>query len=766
MKFLCYILLLLPLFVTGQSRIGEWKSHVSFTQVIRIAETPESLVGATANVIFFVDKKSSQITTKTKAEGLTEFGISALTYATVQNFLLIGYANGNVDLLQNGRVVNLPDLTRKLNLPDKTIHRIVCEGNFAYLCCAFGIVKIDLQKIEVAETWYFGASNDLKGAFDCTIFHDSLWVVTNRGIFKADRHNSNLQDYRNWQLQVSLPQPNADYSSFAQFDGLLFTHDVTNDRLLAYNGSNWQTRYPEIRNICGIKSAATGLIVLTTDAVWLTGETGNTKIDSYQPGSNAVGIAPRDALTCSNGELWIGDYRYGLMHRTSTSSFLHHVPNSPGSDQISALKAGPEGIFAATILSNSGSTPEAAISIYQAGIWQNFTAADDAGLKSIDPITSFAFSKEHTDEYWASSSGSGLLYFQKNRVTARYNELNSALGALNRSCSVTGLALDAQNNLLYSNPTGKARLGIRSANGTFVSLPYPGMNFSDSPTGEMLLTNSAIHWVVLPDEGLFACKIMGSLENISDDQTRKVAVQSRFSNGATTLMTSFKDISTLAEDQNHQLWVGTGTGVVVYSDPDRVFDPGEFYGIQPSLDDGEGLFKPILEKEKVTALVVDGGNRKWIGTAHSGVFLFTEQGDHLLHHFDSQNSPLLSDQVNFIAISPKSGEVFFATDRGMSSYKSDATNSETDFNKVYVWPNPLRETYEGGVTVDGLTDGTDVRITDVAGNLVYRTTSAGGRAVWNAKNAAGMRVSTGVYLIFCSSSRLKVSKIIKLLVIH
>ncbi len=765
MKFFCSILLSLPLFATGQSRIGEWKSHVSFTQIIRIAETPESMVGATANGIFFVDKKGSQITTKTKSEGLSEVGISALAYAAGPNFLLIGYANGNVDLLQNGHIVKLPDLTWKPNLQDKTINRIVCEGNFACLCCAFGIVKIDLQKIEVTETWYFGAGNDLKGAFDCTVFHDSLWVATNRGIFKADRLRSNLQDYRTWQLQVSLPQPDADYSSFAQSDGLLFTHDVTNDRLLVYDGFNWKTKYPEIKNIRGVKSAATGLIVLTADAVWLAGKTGNTKIDRYQPVSTAAGIDPRDALTSSKGELWIGDYRDGLTHRTGASSFLHHVPNSPCSDQISALKAGPEDIFAATILS-SGGTPEAAISIYQAGIWQNFMAADDAGMKSIYPITSFAFSREHPDEYWASSLGSGLLYFQKNRVMTRYNELNSALGALNRSCDVTGLTLDAQNNLWYSNPTGKTRLGIRSASGTFLSLPYPGMNFSDSPTGEILYTSSATQWVVLPDEGLFACKIKGGIENITDDQISKIAVQSRFSNGTTTLISSFKEISALAEDQNHQLWVGTGTGVVVYKDPERVFDPGEFYGTQPSLDDGEGLFKPILEKGKVTALAVDGGNRKWIGTARSGVFLFTEQGDHLLHHFDSQNSPLLSDQVNFIAISPKSGEVFFATDRGMSSYKSDATNSETDFNKVYVWPNPLRETYEGGVTVDGLTDGTDVRITDVAGNLVYRTTSAGGRVVWNAKNAAGMRVSTGVYLIFCSSSRLKISKIIKLLVIH
>lgn len=766
MRLFLSLLFLLPLFLFGQGRIGEWRSHVSFTQVIHVAETPESIVGTTANGIFFVDKKNQQITTKTKVEGLSGVGISAIAFASVPNSLLIGYEDGNVDLLQNDRILNFPDLTRKPELRNKTINRIICEGNFAYLCCGFGLVKIDLQKAEVAETWYLGPGNELKGAYDLTTFNDSLWVATDHGIFKAERHHSNLQDYRNWQMQTSLPQPDAGYTSFAQSDGQLFVHDANNDRLLAYAGSVWLPRFPEIKNIRQIKSSATGIIVLTAGEVWMKGKTANILINSYSPGAGSPGIDPRDALISSNGEVWIGDYRYGLSHQTGSTAYVHLIPNSPQSDQISAMKAGSDAIFTATIAPNSAGIPEAVISILQAGLWQNFTSADDSGLQSIQPITSFAFNKEQPDEYWASSAGSGLLYFQNNRVSAHYNELNSTLGAINKSCIVNGVSLDAQNNLWYSNPTGKAQLGMRSSNAAFVALPYPGMNFSDSPTGEIISSGSNTHWVILPDEGLFAFKIKGSTADISDDQYRKISVKSRFTNGTTTLLSQFKEIAALAEGHNHQLWVGTGTGVVVYREPDKVFDTGEFYGYQPSSDDGDGLFKPILEKEKITAIAVDGGNRKWIGTAHSGVFLFTEQGDHLLHHFDSKNSPLLSDRVLSIAIGPQSGEVFFATDRGLISYNSNATIGATDLKDAYVWPNPLRETYEGDVTIDGLTEGTEIKITDVAGNLVYQTSPVGGRATWNAKNARGVRVSTGVYLIFCNSPLQKISKIIKLLVIH
>ena len=765
MKKLLLLLILLPYLIFGQSRIGEWRAHVSFTPVIKVAETPESIVAATANGLLLTDKEGRQITTTTKANGLSDYGISAISYASVPNILLVGYQNGNLDLLQKGGIVNFPDLTRKAGLPNKSIHRIICEGNYAWLCCAFGIVKVDLLKVEVAETWYLGAQNDLKEVNDLASMGANWYVATNRGIFTAPKQNSNLQDYRNWQLQSGLPQTDADFSSIALSGGLLFVHDRSNDQLLAWDGNKWLRHYPEIKQILGIKSSANGLIILTKGEVWLTGKAGNKIVNSYQSGGIPEGIDPRDALTDSNGKLWIGDNRFGLTYQSTSSSFIHLDSNSPGSDQITALNSANEEIFAATSIDNTVGIPEASISIYHAGLWQNFSADDDAGLKSIRPITSFAFSS-HPDEYWASTAGSGLLYFQKNRVTAHYNELNSLLGTLNGSCVVSSLATDNQNNLFYTNPTGKVLLGSLLQSGNFVSLPYPDLNSQTATTGNQIISKTGVHWVVLPQEGLFAFKVKGSIENTTDDQFRKVSVQSRFSNGTTSLITTFGEISTIVEDNNQDLWVGTGTGVVVYTNPDRIFDSGESYGSQPSLDDGEGLFKPILEKEKITAIAVDGANRKWIGTANSGAFLFTEQGNHLLRHFDSQNSPLPSGRIDAIAILPESGEVFFATEKGLFSWKSNATKGAGSLEKAYVWPNPLRETFDGVATIDGLTEGTEVRVTDVAGNLIFKTSSLGGRATWNAKNSSGKRVATGVYLIFCSSPQNKTSKIIKLLVIH
>ncbi len=766
MRLYLSILLLLPLYLAGQNRTNGWRSHVSFNPVICVTETAESMVGATSNCLLLVSKNGTQITSLTKVEGLAETGITAIAYSAAQNCLLIGYESGNLDLIQNRQIQNFPDLTRKIELPDKTIHRIVCEGNFAYLCCAFGIVKVDLQRMEVAETWYLGSNNDLREAFDLTSFNGEWWVATNRGVLKASKQGNNLQDFRNWQVQTAPQLSDATFTSFAQTTGLLLAHNATSDQILSWNGSDWQSKYPEIKKIRSIKSSASGLIIVSANEVRLYGNTGNSSISSYSSENGTSAIDPRDAITDGKGELWIADYHYGLTHRKSSSAFEHILQNTPGSDEITALKAGPEEIFAATVTTNADGTTDTGYSIWQAGIWQNFTATEDAGLRAIHPITSFAIRNDNPDEYWAGTAGSGVLRFLKNRVATRYNETNSSLGSINQLCIVDALALDSQNNLWFSNPTGKAMLGTQSASGIFSSLPYPGLNFSIPQSHEMVVTSSMTHWVVLPNEGLFAFKINGSIDDITDDKYRKISVQSRFSNGATTQISQFTGISAISEDLDHHLWVGTSTGVVVYNNPDKVFEPGEFYGIQPSLDDGEALFKPILEKERITAIAVDGGSRKWIGTMNSGVFLFTKNGDRLLHHFDSKNSPLLSDRILSIAIAPGSGEVFFATNRGLISYLGEAIASNPTFDKVYVWPNPLKETNENGVKIDGLTDNTEVKVTDITGNLVYQTTSEGGRALWNGKNRKGNRVSTGVYLIYCHSSQLGISKIIKLLVIH
>jgi len=227
------------------------------------------------------------------------------------------------------------------------------------------------------------------------------------------------------------------------------------------------------------------------------------------------------------------------------------------------------------------------------------------------------------------------------------------------------------------------------------------------------------------------------------------------------------DVYSMAEDLNGEIWVGTSGGVAVFSNPERIWTESVNYATRPGVNlPADGNFHPLLEKETITAIAIDGANRKWFGTKTSGVFLISADGETEIKHFNSENSPLPNNEITDIAINQLTGEVFMGTAAGLISYMGDATSGNKEFSDVYVYPNPVRETYEGPIVVKGLVENTDVKITDISGNLVYKTVSLGGQAIWDGRNLNGNRCKTGVYLVFMAGPMGEKTKITKLLFIH
>ncbi|GAI04403.1 unnamed protein product, partial [marine sediment metagenome] len=246
-----------------------------------------------------------------------------------------------------------------------------------------------------------------------------------------------------------------------------------------------------------------------------------------------------------------------------------------------------------------------------------------------------------------------------------------------------------------------------------------------------------------------------------DDRTNKFSIVDQ--DGKT-----FNNIFSVAEDLEGNIWVGTNEGPVIYYNPENVFSGQNFFAHRINIprEDDSGLANYMLGTETITAIAVDGANRKWIGTENAGVFLLAPDGMKQIYSFNENNSPLLSNNITSIAIDHQSGEVFFGTDKGIISYRSTATQGSNEFNKVFVFPNPVREDYDGPITVTGLVSDAEVKITDISGNIVYETRALGGQAIWDGRNFSGARVQTGVYLIFCTNEDGSKTHVTKLLFIH
>ncbi|MFX6023636.1 hypothetical protein ABTF26_21610, partial [Acinetobacter baumannii] len=73
----------------------------------------------------------------------------------------------------------------------------------------------------------------------------------------------------------------------------------------------------------------------------------------------------------------------------------------------------------------------------------------------------------------------------------------------------------------------------------------------------------------------------------------------------------------------------------------------------------------------------------------NGAWLIAEDGTQILAHFTSANSKLLHNNILKIGIHPITGEVFFATEIGICSYRSTATEPSAQYTNVVVYPNPV-----------------------------------------------------------------------------
>src|SRR5665647_111318 len=259
---------------------NNWHSYLSYYQTIAITQGDQKIFTANENGLFSFDLNDKSFETKSRVEGLSDSGISAISWSNSKKALLIGYSNGNLDLLSGNSILNLSDLKLKTSIANKSINNIFCEGDFAWLSCDFGIVKINLKKWEVAETWVIGADASPIAVKELAVDERYFWAATEAGVFRAEKNNPNLQDYHNWILQDGLPLPNNQFNSITVFNNKVFTCDNA-EKIYAFDGTFWQSVYPEITGIRKIKAFPSALAFVSGKSVEVIGPNSRISVSNY-----------------------------------------------------------------------------------------------------------------------------------------------------------------------------------------------------------------------------------------------------------------------------------------------------------------------------------------------------------------------------------------------------------------------------------------------------------------------------------------------------
>ncbi|HEV8508391.1 MAG TPA: two-component regulator propeller domain-containing protein [Chitinophagaceae bacterium] len=727
--------------------IGVWKEYLPYNSAIDVAAGDNKIYCATPYSLFTVDLADNSIERLSKITGLSETGVSVINYDETSHKLFIAYANSNIDIIYRNDIFNIPDIKRENIAGDKSIYNIYLYNNNYYLSTGLGVIVVDGSRFEVKESWFIGNGGSnvkVNGFTSDGIF---FYAATNEGLKQAATGSANLGDYLNWQLLSGANGLSAGPCRNIVTAGSKPVA-LKDDSVFIFNGNNWDLLYSDGSAITAINSTGGKIAVChrlsgPVSKVVIINTDGSVERTIQQ---NGVTPFPKKAILY-NDNYWIAD-QFNCLSRFSSG---------PEAEEVYSLNS-PEGIASGEMVeynnvfyATAGEVDDSwnyqyngnGIYRYKNGEWKNFNRFHYPVLDSMLDFITVAVDRRD-ESVWAGSFGGGLLHIKPDESFEIFKQ-NSPLQPPQldpTSYRVAGLLFDQANNLWISNFGSLQPLVVRKADGNWKSFSLP-FTLAENALAQMVMDDANQLWAVSPLGNGLVCYNYGSLiDDISDDHWKLY----RSGQGNGNLPST--NVLCVARDKSGFIWAGTDDGVGVIQCPQEVFNTG-CEAILPIVQ--QGNFAGYLFKgENVRSIAVDGADRKWVATKN-GVWLISADGEKVIERFTEDNSPLLTSDVKKIAINSRTGEVYFATARGICSYQGTATEGEQENSNVLVFPNPVPPGYNGIIAIRGVAENAIVKITELDGRLVYQTKALGGQAVWDGKDYKGRKISTGIYLVLIDS---------------
>jgi len=755
-RFNCLLILLICSlsFAYAQGRVGSWKSYRSYQSATLVAETPNYCFGVYDGSLLSYGLEDEEIITYSSNDGLHDVDIQYMSYSPGEKALVLVYRNGNIDIFYGrNNVYNIPFLKTNTLVQDKVVYNLELIGDFAYLSTAFGILVVDIKRKEIKDPCLLGMK-----VFSITQKDDYFYALTEKGVRQAAT-SSNILDKENW-ITVSMNYPgNFERGKKIFFyqdqmviseDGAIFykdsngnfgtlwsgavrSVDVMNDMIVAnlYDRTYFYRNFSYQGEVLGITYQT--VPAKGSDSYWMaSGEKGIIRIEKSSDNSDykvtAEGVnvnSPKRNLnfymTCVNNKLYVVGGSRGANRN-----------NSPGTLMILDTKTNQ---------------------------WFNLdenAVSEKTGFPCND-LMSVAVDPRDPDHYFVSSWGEGVYEFRNNEFVKLYNQTNSSLETAipgnSQYVRIDGLVYDRNNTLWMVNGGVQNGLQSMSAQGEWKSYYYPDLASNDP--NRIVISSRNVLWLNLYRNKIGMIAVDGEnyyhSASFEDQQGKNI--------GATGYLC-------LAEDKNGTIWVGTDIGPISFSNPAAV-GTGVCYRMVAEDEYGEGYY--IMDNQEVTAIAVDGGNRKWMGTKGGGLYVVNQAvagGGIEVINYTKENSFLISNNITSIAINDQTGEVFIGTDIGLCSYLSEATEGKPDYSEVYAYPNPVYPSRSNQVVITGLMQNSTVKITDMSGNLIKQDQSMGGQYLWNCTDRTGSIVKAGIYLVFAATPTGSEGVVTKIMVVR
>ena len=759
---------------------NSFHTHLAYYSSTKIAEANNLVYTVTNGSLLSFNKTDNSVLLYSRQTGLSDNAITNIAYNSNTNTLLIIYNNGNIDLLsENGSVYNISHFMNNTSFIMKVVINIDIYGDIAYLSMQFGVIALDMNKKEIRDTYRINS----KSVYSVSLLNNELYATTVEGIYKAAT-NSNLVDIANCKpYNPSLPK-----STDVIIKTVVFNNQLC--YLIQKKGIYYQDNNGTIKTILtnnslvNLKVENNKLISHTNTNAYIFSSF--TSVDNVNFGTinDISSLKDQNTFWAATGTTIMkgakknsgGSYDL-ILSELSTDSPKANIYHQMNMDGNKLLIAGggyehdrfwKQGIFSIYDYTNENKK------------WFNFDQSKlkygpDNKYNSPQDIIAFKPSPIDPSIYYIASYGEGLFEIKDNEFTKSYSVHNSPLETVSKNTEsnsyynyirISDIAFDKDNNLWMTNVEVNSPIKVLKPDGTWLKFNFSAYLTAPQIMDKILITSQNHKWLNFPFEdnkgnkpGIFIFKD----NDLSEDGSQAIYLSSLINRDGEDIGASA--YRCMAEDKKGNIWVGTNKGPIYTPIPTYALeDPSRFYFNQ-IIRQNEGGNYIFLNNEQINAIAVDGGNRKWLGTESSGVFLVNEDGSETIYNFTTNNSPLLSNRIVSLEINKNTGEVFIGTSNGLISFMGEGSEGKEDYSEVYAYPNPVRPEYEDKVTITGLMTDSNVKITDINGNLIYQAKSIGGQLVWNCRNHKGSRVATGIYLVIAASQDSAESVATKIMVI-
>ena len=756
--FLWFLILIFQISFAQQNI--NWKGYFSYNKIKDVSEATSKIYAAAENALFTKNLNTNEIKTINTIDGLSGQTISAIYHSDTFNKTMVGYEDGLLIVINDvdGSMLNVVDIINK-SIPSniKRVNHFMEYNGIVYISCDFGIVQYKLATLEFGDTYFIGPNGQEIKVYQTTIFNNEIYAVTQyNGIRKAAVTNPNLNDFSQW-----LVFDSGYWNGLVTFNNQLIGIN-TNNIVYKYSGASFQ----QIGNLgqlgLDIRATANYLVVTSLNKVLVFNQSLSQiiAIQSTQITSIPVTFS---CATVVNETIFIGTNENGIVSSpiSTPTNFEFIMPNGPQLNNMFSINSSSSNLWAVyggysgdyNPYTYIGFSPtQFGISKYnEANGWLNIPNANVLDAKALVRI---AVNPNDETMVYTASYFSGLLKIENDIPTTLLNSSNSSLEGGIGNCRINSTTFDKSGNLWMTNSRIKNGLKVLKSDGQWQSYDMEGIldNYSNNDFCKIAIDKSGTKWIASFKNGVIAF-------NETNNVFKKISEGNDLGNLPST------DVRAIAVDNRNQVWIGTTRGLRVLPSTGSYTSADQMKANAIIILE-DGLAQELLYQQFITDIAVNGSNQKWIATADSGVFLFSSNGQETIYHFTKDNSPLPSNVVNDIEINETTGEIFFATERGLVSFKGTATKPAENLDAVYVYPNPVRPNFDGTVKVAGLISKANVKITDIEGNLVYETTSEGGTIEWDTTAFGKYKVASGVYMIFIAAQDASVTAVKKVMIIR